>query len=133
MSEIKVVKQPLDFVWNNYYSHNPDIFGLTNVEAHYDCYSFKILKPERDLFLINASPRLDIFTLGDVLFTASLSINYHFLNTEHSLKEMIFYVLQTAHIDFITTFDVRADENLKRYRPKFNDGKALEMIDIRLY
>ena len=133
MNEIKLIKQPDDFVWDNYYSHNPAILGITNVEAHYDCYSYKVLKPDRGLFSINVTPRLELFTMGDVLFISSLSLNYHFLTNEPTLKEMIFTALQAAHIDFMHTFDLRADEHLKKYRPKFNEEKALEMIDTCLY
>lgn len=133
MSEIKVVKQTVDFVWTNFYANNPDILSQTNVDAFYDCYSCKILRTDKGLFSVNVNPRLDIFTLGDVLFTASLSLNYDFLTTEHDIKEMLFYALQTGHMDFMNSFDLKADKHLRIYRPKFNEGKALELIDTCLY
>ena len=131
----KQVIEPIDFIWDYTYPDNLDLFEkLSRTMYRYDCYSFKILPiGNYNTFTIKVQPRLEIFTMKEVLLIGELSIKYHLFDTTEPLQDIIYQALESAHKEFIMAFDMKnSTGHLDRFKPQFEWEGLTERIRLSL-
>jgi len=123
MNVVKSIIEPQEFIWNKTYEDDYSVFDYSGIKSHYDPYAYKLLQPTKNsLMLIETSPRLEVFTMSDILFTGQLTIHYHVLQNEFGFDDILRNVLKSSHLEFIQAFDKReASTSLNKFRPEFSD------------
>ena len=123
MNIIKSLMETQSFVWDKTYPDDDSVFESSSLKSHYDPYAYKLLQPTKNgLMLIETSPRLEVFTMSDILFIGQLTIQYHILENDFGFADILRNVLKSSHLEFIQAFDKReASTSLNKFRPEFLD------------
>jgi hypothetical protein len=131
MNVVKSIIEPQEFIWDKKYEDDYSVFEYNSLKYHYDPYSYKLLQPTKNgLMLIKTSPRLEVFTMSDVLFIGELTIHYHVLENDFGFADILRNVLKSSHLEFIQAFDKReASTSLNKFRPEFSD----EIVEKHIY